>query len=84
MGSFVIPYRVLFHDIMAHGSHHFLTDFNLQFKAREQMFFDVVDASQEARAAYEDTMLPDPANRGKAAVALVRRAGIGREGEAGA
>jgi acyl transferase domain-containing protein/NAD(P)-dependent dehydrogenase (short-subunit alcohol dehydrogenase family) len=57
MAFFVMPYRMLFHDTMAYGSHHFLTNFKLQCEAREQMFFDAVDASQEARAALENTIL---------------------------
>lgn len=57
MGFFVMPYRVLFHDTMAYGSHHFLTNFKFQCEAREQMFFDALSNTPGARAALENTVL---------------------------
>lgn len=57
MSFFVMPYRVLFHDTMAYGSHHFLTNFKFQCEAREQMFFDAVSTSPEAQAALAGTIL---------------------------
>ncbi len=39
MAFFAVPYRVLFHDSMAYGSHHFLTNFKFQCEAREELLF---------------------------------------------
>jgi acyl transferase domain-containing protein/NAD(P)-dependent dehydrogenase (short-subunit alcohol dehydrogenase family)/acyl-CoA thioesterase FadM len=58
MSFFVMPYRVLFHDTMAYGSHHFLTNFKFQCVAREQMFFEhVVEASAEGSKDHENLIL---------------------------
>lgn len=58
MAFFVLPYRVLFHDTMAYGSHHFLANFKFQCLAREQMFFEhVVDASEAGRRDHDDLIL---------------------------
>jgi acyl transferase domain-containing protein/NAD(P)-dependent dehydrogenase (short-subunit alcohol dehydrogenase family)/acyl-CoA thioesterase FadM len=58
MPFFVMPYRVLFHDTMAYGSHHFLTNFKFQCVAREHMFFEhVVEASQEGSRDHDGLVL---------------------------
>jgi acyl transferase domain-containing protein/acyl-CoA thioesterase FadM len=54
MSFFVMPYRVLFHDTMAYGTHHFLTNFKFQNVAREHMFFEhVAEASSAGRKDHE-------------------------------
>lgn len=40
MPFFAMPYRVLFHDTMAYGSHHYLTNFKFQNIARETILFE--------------------------------------------
>lgn len=40
MSYFAMPYRVLFHDTMAYGSHHFMTNFKFQCVIREHLLFD--------------------------------------------
>ena len=40
MEFFVMPYRILFHDTMAYGSHHFMTNFKFQCLVREHLLFD--------------------------------------------
>ena len=40
MPYFAMPYRVLFHDTMAYGSHHYLSNFKFQNIARETILFD--------------------------------------------
>src|SRR5260370_8386048 len=57
MGVFAWPYRVLFHDTMAYGTHHFLTNFKFQCEAREHLFFKHWMATPEARAESEDMVL---------------------------
>ena len=42
MAFFAMPYRVLFHDTMAYGSHHFLTNFKFQCEVREHFYFSRV------------------------------------------
>ena len=39
MSYYVLPYQVLFHDTMAYGSHHHMTNFKFQNYARETMLF---------------------------------------------
>jgi acyl transferase domain-containing protein/NAD(P)-dependent dehydrogenase (short-subunit alcohol dehydrogenase family)/acyl-CoA thioesterase FadM len=39
MAFFAMPYRVLFQDTMAYGSHHFLTNFKFQCEVREHFYF---------------------------------------------
>src|SRR6516162_8696981 len=39
MAFFAMPYRVLFDDTMAYGSHHFLTNFKFQCTVREHFYF---------------------------------------------
>ena len=40
MPFFAIQYRVLFHDTMAYGSHHYMTNFKFQNMARETVLFE--------------------------------------------
>jgi acyl-CoA thioesterase FadM len=40
MSFFAIPYRVLFHDTMAYGSHHYLTNLKFQNISRETLLFE--------------------------------------------
>src|ERR1700761_1559603 len=40
MPFFAIQYRILFHDTMAYGSHHHMTNFKFQNVARETILFD--------------------------------------------
>ena len=40
MPFFAMPYRVLFHDTMAYGSHHYLSNFKFQNMARETALFE--------------------------------------------
>src|SRR5829696_3601010 len=48
MAYFAMPYRVLFHDTMAYGSHHFLTNFKFQCEVREHFFFgQVIDPNRD-------------------------------------
>jgi acyl transferase domain-containing protein/NAD(P)-dependent dehydrogenase (short-subunit alcohol dehydrogenase family)/acyl-CoA thioesterase FadM len=42
MAFFAMPYRVLFQDTMAYGSHHFLTNFKFQCEVREHFFFSQI------------------------------------------
>src|SRR5260221_10506483 len=54
MGYFAWPYRVLFHDTMAYGGHHFLTNFKFQGEAREQFFHTCLLDTEEARKESDD------------------------------
>ncbi len=54
MGYFAWPYRVLFHDTMAYGGHHFLTNFKFQCEAREQFFHTCLLDTEEARKESDD------------------------------
>ena len=49
MGYFAWPYRVLFHDTMVYGGHHFLTNFKFQCEARENLFYTCLLDTEEAR-----------------------------------
>ena len=40
MAFFTIPYRILFHDTMAYGSHHHMTNFKFQNFVRETLLFE--------------------------------------------
>jgi acyl transferase domain-containing protein/NAD(P)-dependent dehydrogenase (short-subunit alcohol dehydrogenase family)/acyl-CoA thioesterase FadM len=51
---FVVPYRVLFHDTMAYGTHHFLTNFKFQCEAREELLFGDLLAIAADRSAFEE------------------------------
>ena len=54
MGYFAWPYRVLFHDTMAYGGHHFLTNFKFQCEAREHFFYTCLLDTEEARAESDE------------------------------
>lgn len=56
---FVMPYLVLFHDTMAYGSHHFMTNFKFQCVIREHLLFDsLLDFSKpEDRSAFDACVL---------------------------
>ncbi len=58
MPFFGMPYRVLFDDTMAYGSHHFLTNFKFQCEAREHFFFrEVVEQSPDGKAVHDDILI---------------------------
>ena len=58
MRAFTLPYRVLFHDTMAYGSHHFLTNLKFQCLVREHLFFSqVVEGSDGGQALHDDTVI---------------------------
>jgi acyl transferase domain-containing protein/NAD(P)-dependent dehydrogenase (short-subunit alcohol dehydrogenase family)/acyl-CoA thioesterase FadM len=57
MGVFKWPYRVLFQDTMAYGTHHFLTNFKFQCEAREHLFFKYWMATPERRAEHEELVM---------------------------
>lgn len=58
MAFYTVPYRVLFHDTMAYGTHHFLTNFRFQCEAREHLFFErIVDDTPEGRQAHENLII---------------------------
>jgi len=40
MGYFAVQYQVLFHDTMAYGSQHYMSNFKFQNIARETILFD--------------------------------------------
>jgi acyl-CoA thioesterase FadM len=51
MAYFASSHRVLYHDTMAQGTHHFLTNFKFQCEAREQFFFgEIVDRTPNGRS----------------------------------
>ncbi|MCB9794626.1 MAG: SDR family NAD(P)-dependent oxidoreductase [Alphaproteobacteria bacterium] len=55
---FAYRHRVLFHDTMAYGSHHFLTNFKFQCLAREHLFFGhLVPSSEDGRRTHEEHVL---------------------------
>src|SRR5262249_48127753 len=53
---YAVPYRILFDDTMAYGTHHFLTNFKFQCEAREHLLFaQILDhCSAEERRAFDD------------------------------
>jgi acyl transferase domain-containing protein/NAD(P)-dependent dehydrogenase (short-subunit alcohol dehydrogenase family)/acyl-CoA thioesterase FadM len=55
---YVVPYRVLFHDTMAYGTHHFLTNLKFQCEAREHFLFaEIIDRlSPEERRSFDDVV----------------------------
>ncbi len=58
MRVYALLHRVLFHDTMAYGTHHFLTNFRFQCEAREHLFFGhVVEAGEEGRALHARTVI---------------------------
>jgi acyl transferase domain-containing protein/NAD(P)-dependent dehydrogenase (short-subunit alcohol dehydrogenase family) len=53
---YLITHRVLFHDTMAYGTHHFLSNLKFQCEAREHLLFaEILErCSPEERRAFED------------------------------
>src|SRR5271166_1800979 len=52
---YAFPYRMLFHDTMAYGTQHFLTNFKLQCEAREHLLFWRLGlCSAEERRKFDD------------------------------
>src|SRR3989442_712164 len=56
LGYFILPYRILFHDTMSYGTHHFLANFRFQCQAREELLFGHVLADPAARASCDDLL----------------------------
>lgn len=55
MAYFATSHRVLYHDTMAQGTHHFLTNFTFQCEAREQFLFgEIVDRTPNGRAILDE------------------------------
>lgn len=55
MAYFALSHRVLYHDTMAQGTHHFLTNFKFQCEAREHFFFGrIADATPDGRALLDE------------------------------
>src|SRR3974377_1069063 len=55
---YAVQYRVLFHDTMAYGTHHFLTNFKFQCEAREHLLFRQLDlCTAEERRQFDDILL---------------------------
>jgi acyl transferase domain-containing protein/NAD(P)-dependent dehydrogenase (short-subunit alcohol dehydrogenase family)/acyl-CoA thioesterase FadM len=55
---YAIPYRVLFHDTMAYGTQHFLTNFKFQCEAREHLLFRQLDlCTPDERRDFQDIVL---------------------------
>lgn len=76
---FAVPYRVLFHDTMAYGTHHFLTNFKFQCEAREQLLFAEVlaNAPDEGKSLRDILFLTQQAySRNLAAVKVGEMVGI--------
>src|SRR5437588_5532412 len=59
MMFYVTPYRVLFHDTMAYGTQHFVTNFKFQCAAREHLLFaEIFDhCTVDERRAFDDIVL---------------------------
>lgn len=59
MEFFAMPYLVMFHDTMAYGSHHFLTNFKFQCIIREHLLFDkTLDvATSEGKREFDKLIL---------------------------
>jgi len=53
---YAVPYRILFDDTMAYGTHHFLTNFKFQCEAREHLLFaQILDrCTAEERRTFDD------------------------------
>jgi len=55
---FATSFRVLFHDTMAYGTHHFLTNFKFQCAAREEFLFgEVIKDDPQSKAALDEIVL---------------------------
>jgi 3-oxoacyl-(acyl-carrier-protein) synthase/malonyl CoA-acyl carrier protein transacylase/acyl-CoA thioesterase FadM len=78
MAFFAMPYRVLFHDTMAYGSHHFLTNFKFQCEAREHFFFSrIIDRYPEDQDLRDLLLLTQEGySRNLAPVRVGERVGI--------
>lgn len=58
MPFFAIQYRVLFHDTMAYGSHHYMTNFKFQNMARETVLFEsTVNGTNGWAAQLQDVVM---------------------------
>ena len=59
MEYFAMPYLVMFHDTMAYGSHHFMTNFKFQCVIREHLLFDnTLDvATSEGKREFDKLIL---------------------------
>jgi len=57
MPYFAIQSRVLFHDTMAYGSHHHMTNFKFQNVARETILFDGAADGYQWRDQLEDIIM---------------------------
>lgn len=58
MPYFALPYQILFHDTMAYGSHHFLTNFKFQCVAREVFFFEkVIGENEEVQKEFNEILV---------------------------
>jgi len=53
MAFFSMPYRLLFHDTMAYGSHHHVSNFTFQNLARETILFE---SKIGGRAVWEEQL----------------------------
>lgn len=57
MAFFALPYRVLFHDTMAYGSHHHMTNLKFQNIARETLIFNSSTDGGGWRDQLEDILM---------------------------
>jgi acyl-CoA thioesterase FadM len=58
MPYFAMQYQILFHDTMAYGSHHYMTNFKFQNIARETILFETtVDGENNWREQLKDLVL---------------------------
>jgi acyl-CoA thioesterase FadM len=58
MALFTMQYRILFHDTMAYGSHHHMTNLKLQNMARETLLFESrTDGREDWRQQLADIVL---------------------------
>ena len=79
MSYFALPFRVQFHDTMAYGTHHFLTNFKFQCAAREEFLFgEVIEGDPQSKAAFDEIVLitQQAYSRNMAPVAVGETVGI--------
>jgi acyl-CoA thioesterase FadM len=57
MSFFAMQYRVLFHDTMAYGSHHHMTNFKFQNVARETILFDGASGGPSWKEQLKDIVM---------------------------
>jgi acyl-CoA thioesterase FadM len=57
MPFFAMQYRVLFHDTMAYGSHHHMTNFKFQNVARETILFDGIPNGPSWKEQLKDIIM---------------------------